>query len=234
MKHSNIYHYCNNILGHNAFFALSPGIQEQGRVRKIPGVDIKSWGTAPVFISEHNTLCAHCRDGWFFVIYIVKSELNTAIPKKAFIKNTRLLATGWILWRNAAKKNEAQIYILSPQHPRKRHQNSTRGCITQQIQSTIKCTAHFVRMTKCRQFFTPRHVLYTAENRTQIQPQVVLCCEYNTIMRILNKIQLMVEFSLGFFYGFTNIVQTYSKNEAQPVVVLDAAFQVLMSWSIEL
>ena len=61
--------------------------------------------------------------------------------------------------------------------------------------------------------FTTRHVLYTAENRIQIQPWVVLCCEYNTIMRIYTKIQLILESNLGFsrFYQYhPNVLQNRS------------------------
>ena len=97
------------------------------------------------------------------------------------------------------------------------------------IQSIVESMISFVRITKHGQMFLqPDMSSYVPENSGLIQPWVVLCCEYNTIMRIYTKIQLVVELNLV-FYGFINIVQTYSKNEAQPVVVLDAAFQVLMS-----
>jgi len=43
------------------------------------------------------------------------------MPKKTFIKNTRLLATGWILWRNAAKKRGTDIHFKSTI----RHQKTT-------------------------------------------------------------------------------------------------------------
>ena len=52
-------------------------------------------------------------------------------------------------------------------------------------------------------------------------------------MRIYTKIQLILESNLD-FQGFINIIQTYSKTEVQPVVVLDAMFQVLIRWSIRL
>ena len=39
---------------------------------------------------------------------------------------------------------------------------------------------------------------YAAENSNHIQPQVVLLREHNIIMRILNKIQLIVEFRVSF------------------------------------
>ena len=44
----------------------------------------------------------------------------------------------------------------------------------------------------------PDTFLYTSENSDHIQPQVVLRYEYNVTMRILNKIQLIVEFRVSF------------------------------------
>ena len=44
-------------------------------------------------------------------------------------------------------------------------------------------------------------------------------------MRIYTKIQLVVELNLDFFYGFINVIQTYSKTEVQPVAVLDTVLQ---------
>ena len=44
----------------------------------------------------------------------------------------------------------------------------------------------------------PDTFLYTSENSDHIQPQVVLRYEYNATMRILNKIQLMIEFRVSF------------------------------------
>ena len=92
----------------------------------------------------------------------------------------------------------------------------------------------FIRVTKRGQMFLqPDMSSYAAENSNHIQPQVVLLCEHNAIMRILNKIQLMVELNLV-FYGFINVIQTHPKTEVQPVVALDTVFQVLMCWSIRL
>ena len=47
-------------------------------------------------------------------------------------------------------------------------------------------------------FYKTNIFLYTPENRNRIQPQVVLLCEHNIVMRILNKIQLIVEFRVSF------------------------------------
>ena len=44
----------------------------------------------------------------------------------------------------------------------------------------------------------PDTFLYTSENSDHIHPQVVLRYEYNVTMRILNKIQLMIEFRVSF------------------------------------
>ena len=56
-----------------------------------------------------------------------------------------------------------------------------------------------MRVTKCGQIFLrPNMSSYAAENSNHIQPQVVLLCEHNIIMRILNKIQLMIEFRVSF------------------------------------
>ena len=56
-----------------------------------------------------------------------------------------------------------------------------------------------MRVTKCGQIFLrPNMSSYAAENSNHIQPQVVLLCEHNIIMRILNKIQLIVEFRVSF------------------------------------
>ena len=47
-------------------------------------------------------------------------------------------------------------------------------------------------------FLRPDMSSHASENRKWIQPVVVLCCKHNITMRILNKIQLIVEFSLVF------------------------------------
>ena len=47
-------------------------------------------------------------------------------------------------------------------------------------------------------FLQPDMSSYMPENSNHIQPQVVLLCEHNIIMRILNKIQLMIEFRVSF------------------------------------
>ena len=74
------------------------------------------------------------------------------------------------------------------------------------IQPMVESWGNFVRVAEYRQIFLrPDMSSYAAENSNHIQPQVVLLCEHNTIMRILNKIQLMVEFSLG-FQDFANII----------------------------
>ena len=89
----------------------------------------------------------------------------------------------------------------------------------------VEFRGNFVRVTEHRQIFLrPDMSSYAAENSNHIQPQVVLLCEHNTIMRIYTKIQLILESNLD-FQGFINIDQTYSKTEVQPVVVLDTVLQ---------
>ena len=63
----------------------------------------------------------------------------------------------------------------------------------------VEFRGNFVRVTEHRQIFLrPDMSSYAAENSNHIQPQVVLLCEHNIIMRILNKIQLIVEFLVSF------------------------------------
>ena len=63
----------------------------------------------------------------------------------------------------------------------------------------VEFRGNFVRVAEYRQMFLrPDMSSYAAENSNHIQPQVVLLCEHNTIMRILNKIQLIVEFRVSF------------------------------------
>ena len=69
-----------------------------------------------------------------------------------------------------------------------------------EVQPMVEFLVSFIRVTKRGQMFfvRPDTFLYTSENSDHIQPQVVLLCEHNIIMRILNKIQLMVEFRVSF------------------------------------
>ena len=54
-------------------------------------------------------------------------------------------------------------------------------------------------MTKRGQMFLQADISsYAAENSDHVQPVVVFCCKHSVTMRILNKIQLMIEFGLGF------------------------------------
>ena len=64
---------------------------------------------------------------------------------------------------------------------------------------------------------------YAPENSDYIQPQVVLCCKYNVTMRILNKIQLILESNLD-FQGFINVIQTHPNPEVQPMVEFRVSF----------
>ena len=69
----------------------------------------------------------------------------------------------------------------------------------------VESRGNFVRVTEHRQIFLrPDMSSYAAENSNHIQPQVVLLCEHNIIMRILNKIQLIVEFRVGFMQVTTH------------------------------
>ena len=68
-----------------------------------------------------------------------------------------------------------------------------------QTQHMAESWGNFVRVAEYRQIFLrPDMSSYAAENSNHIQPQVVLLCEHNIIMRILNKIQLIVEFRVSF------------------------------------
>ena len=64
------------------------------------------------------------------------------------------------------------------------------------------------------------------ENRKWIQPVVVFCCKHNVTMRILNKIQLILESNLD-FQGFINIIQTHP--EIQPAVEFGLRFLILIT-----
>ena len=63
----------------------------------------------------------------------------------------------------------------------------------------VEFRGNFVRVAEYRQIFLrPDMSSYAAENSNHIQPQVVLRYEYNATIRILNKIQLMIEFRVSF------------------------------------
>ena len=63
----------------------------------------------------------------------------------------------------------------------------------------VESRINFVRVAEYRQIFLrPDMSSYAAENSNHIQPQVVLLCEHNTIMRIYTKIQLILESNLDF------------------------------------
>ena len=67
------------------------------------------------------------------------------------------------------------------------------------IQPMVESRISFVWMTKHGQMFLQPDIFsHTPENNGHIQPQVVLLCEHNTIMRIYTKIQLILESNLGF------------------------------------
>ena len=69
----------------------------------------------------------------------------------------------------------------------------------------VESWGNFVRVAEYRQIFLrPDMSSYAAENSDHVQPQVVLLCEHNTIMRILNKIQLIVEFQVSFMQVTTH------------------------------
>ena len=75
----------------------------------------------------------------------------------------------------------------------------------------VESWVNFVRITKHKQMFLQSDIfLYTSENSGRIQPVVVLCCKHNVMMRILNKIQLILESNLD-FQGFINIAPTHQK-----------------------
>ena len=85
------------------------------------------------------------------------------------------------------------------------------GSVLCRWQSTDKC------------FLLPDMSSHAAENRKWIQPVVVLSCKHNVRMRFLNKIQLILEFNLG-FQGFINIAQTHPNPEVQPTVDFRVSF----------
>ena len=64
-------------------------------------------------------------------------------------------------------------------------------------------------------FLRPDMSSHAAENSGHVQPVVVFCCKHNVMMRILNKIQPILESNLD-FQGFTKIIQTHP--EIQPAV----------------
>ena len=77
-----------------------------------------------------------------------------------------------------------------------------------EVQPMVEFRVSFIRVTKCGQIFLrPDMSSHAAKNRKWIQPVVVLCCKHNTIMRIYTKIQLILEFNLG-FQGFANVAPT--------------------------
>ena len=76
------------------------------------------------------------------------------------------------------------------------------------VQPMVEFRVSFIRVTKRGQMFLQPDIFsHTPENNGHIQPQVVLLCEHNTIMRIYTKIQLILEFNLG-FQGFANVAPT--------------------------
>ena len=77
-----------------------------------------------------------------------------------------------------------------------------------EIQPAVEFRVSFIRVTKRGQMFLQPDIFsHTPENNGHIQPQVVLLCEPNTIMRIYTKIQRILEFNLG-FQGFANVAPT--------------------------
>ena len=84
-----------------------------------------------------------------------------------------------------------------------------------EVQPMVEFWVSFIRVTKRGQMFLQPYIFsHTPENNGHIQPQVVLLCEHNTIMRILNKIQLILESNLD-FQGFINIAQTQPMVESR-------------------
>ena len=74
-----------------------------------------------------------------------------------------------------------------------------------EVQPMVEFRVSFIRVTKRGQMFLQPDIFsHTPENNGHIQPQVVLLCEHNTIMRILNKIQLIVEFRVSFMQVTTH------------------------------
>ena len=76
-------------------------------------------------------------------------------------------------------------------------------CAGDKMQTIFLCSWHFF--------------LYMPENSDHVQPVVVFCCKHNVTMRILNKIQLILESNLD-FQGFINVIQTHPNPEVQPMV----------------
>ena len=96
-----------------------------------------------------------------------------------------------------------------------------------EVQPMVEFRVSFIRVTKRRQMFLQPDIFsHTPENNGHIQPQVVLLCEHNTIMRIQNKIQLILESNLD-FQGFINIIQTHP--EIQPAVEFGLRFLILVT-----
>ena len=91
----------------------------------------------------------------------------------------------------------------------------------------VEFRVSFIRVTKRGQMFLQPDIFsHTPENNGHIQPQVVLLCEHNTIMRIYTKIQLILESNLD-FQGFINIDQTHP--EIQPAVEFGLRFLILIT-----
>ena len=68
-----------------------------------------------------------------------------------------------------------------------------------ETQPMVEFRVSFIRVTKRGQMFLQHDIFsHAPENSDHIQPQVILLCEHNIIMRILNKIQLILESNLDF------------------------------------
>ena len=76
------------------------------------------------------------------------------------------------------------------------------------VQPMVEYRVCFMRVTKCGQMFLQADISsYAAENNNWIQLVVVFWFKHNITMRIYTKIQLILEFNLG-FQGFANVAPT--------------------------
>ena len=99
----------------------------------------------------------------------------------------------------------------------------------------VEFRGNFVRETKRGQMFLQTDTSsYVPENRNWIQPVVVFCCKHNIIMRIYIKIQLVVEFRLGFLRVYQRHPNTSeTRSTARGSHGYDvSSFNVLVYWIV--
>ena len=155
-------------------------------------------------------------------------------PIRWFVRNQRL-AVGkliiFLLVKTPSLISWGTYSILSSNLQKK----TTLGIKSKIPDSEVESRVGFMQVTKCGQIFLrPDMSSHAAENSGQIQPQVVFCCKHNIIMRIYIKIQLVVEFRLGFLRVYQRHPNTSeTRSTARGSHGYDvSSFNVLVYWIV--